>query len=240
MNGISIIIPAYKATEFISECINSIFNNKEMDDINIQVLIGIDGCEETLDYIKSTDIIDKCDVYYSENNVGPYIIRNSLLKIAKYEKILFFDSDDIMSEYMIKIVHDELDNFDSIRFSYLNFNNNDPDNYFKENLPYSHGQFGVKKSDILSLNGFLPWKCSADTEFLHRFDRNEFNMATISEPLFYRRYHGENLTQNDNTGLHTEYRKKLREEIVDKVNNDKLVNPDHLYTCELNKIKNSI
>lgn len=236
MNGTSIIIPAYKASKFISECIDSIFNSKEVEDINIQVLIGIDGCEETLNYIKSTDILKKCNVYYSENNVGPYIIRNSLLEISKYEKIIFFDSDDIMNEYLIKIIYDELNNFDSIRAAYLNFNNDDPTNLFKGNLPYSHGQFGVKKSDILSLNGFLPWKCSADTEFLHRFDRNGFNMATISEPLFYRRYHGENLTQNDNTGLHTEYRKKISEEIKDRVNNNGLINPEKLHTTKMTNI----
>ena len=46
---ISVIVPAYKATKFIDECLDSL---KGAD-----ILVGVDNCQETLDHLLTrTDI----------------------------------------------------------------------------------------------------------------------------------------------------------------------------------------
>ena len=51
IDGVSIIISAYKASEFIEECLDSILG--QSTSIRYEVILGVDGCKDTLDKIKS-------------------------------------------------------------------------------------------------------------------------------------------------------------------------------------------
>ena len=71
IDGVSIIISAYKASEFIEECLDSILG--QSTSIRYEVILGVDGCKDTLDKIKS--ILYKyrslnIKLYYSKKNVG--------------------------------------------------------------------------------------------------------------------------------------------------------------------------
>lgn len=195
---ISIIIPAYNATKYIDECIKSV------DIVGAEILIGVDGCEETYNHIKHID-----NVFYFPKNVGPYVIKNTLVDIAKNENIIFFDSDDVMVTEAIENILDALYRSDYVKLNYTNFQGR-----VKPGPMMNDAVIAIKKDVFNSLNGFYPWKCGADTEFGYRLAYNKLKEGKVSELCYYRRLHGENLTMKKETG----HGSPIRSEYVNIIN----------------------
>ena len=181
---VSIIIPAYKATKYIDECLASV------SAADVEILIGVDGCEETYNHIKHLD-----NVFYFSKNVGPYVIKNTLVDIAKNDNIIFFDADDVMITEAIENIMDALYRSDYVKLNYINFKDK-----IKPGHVMNDAVVAIKKSVFNSLNGFYPWKCGADTEFGYRLQYNKLKEGKVSALCYYRRLHGENLTMREETG----------------------------------------
>ena len=195
---VSIIIPAYKASKYIDECIDSI------NVANAEILVGVDGCEETYNHIKHLD-----NVFYFQKNVGPYVIKNTLVDVAKNENIIFFDADDVMVTEAIKDVVHALHRSDYVKLNYTNFQNK-----MKSGQIMNDAVVAIKKSVFNSLNGFYPWRCGADTEFGYRLAYNKLKEGKINKLCYYRRLHGENLTMRVETG----HGSPIRSEYVNIIN----------------------
>ncbi|MBS1650677.1 MAG: glycosyltransferase family 2 protein [Bacteroidetes bacterium] len=91
---VSIIIPAFNASLYIKETINSILLQKEID---FEIIIIDDGStDKTKEIIDSFD--DKRIFYFYQHNQGVSAARNEGLEKAKGEFIIFFDADDVMLE----------------------------------------------------------------------------------------------------------------------------------------------
>jgi len=202
--GISVIVPTYKNTEFLEECINSIY--KSGLDREYELLIGIDGCEETLNFIKNIKLNENTKVFFFLENKGPYIIKNTLSKISKYDKILFFDSDDVMTPIMMTISEEGLEKHQVIKPRYLNFKIINGQKEIKSGGNWGEGVFSIKKEIFLGLNGFEGWRVAADSDFMGRLIRNRARFWNTNEVLFYRRIHSNSLTMSDNTGFNSEIR----------------------------------
>ena len=195
---LSVIIPAYKATKYIDECIASIKGDCE-------ILIGVDGCIETYNHIRHLE-----NVYYFKENVGPYVIKNTLINQAKYDNILFFDSDDVMAPGTIEKVTETLNSKDYVKLSYIDFIKKP----LLSGIVYSNAVIGIKKDVFNSINGFYPWRCSADTELVNRLQYNNFSCKTIPDVCYYRRLHQDNLTVRKETG----HGSPIRKTYVDYIN----------------------
>lgn len=195
---LSVIIPAYKAIKYIDECIASIKGDCE-------ILIGVDACEETYNHIKHLE-----NVYYFKENVGPYVIKNTLVDQAKYDSILFFDSDDVMAPGTIEKVTEILSSKDYVKLSYIDFIKKP----LLSGIVYSNAVIGIKKDVFNSINGFYPWRCSADTELVNRLKHNNFSCKTILNVCYYRRLHKDNLTVRKETG----HGSPIRKTYVDYIN----------------------
>jgi len=211
MNGISIIIPAHKATKYIDECIASI--NKQTVTFDYEILVGIDGCKNTLEHMKKGVYENTC-LFYFEECSGPYIVKNSLADEAKYDIILFFDADDVMADMtLIKVFRNvaNVANVAYIKLNYLNFQ----DGRKPMGEMMSDAVIAIKKSVFNELNGFYGWKCAADTEFEHRLIYNRIPTKKLDSLCYYRRLHGQNLTLRNDTGhgsaIRTEYVKIIHE-----------------------------
>lgn len=185
---ISVIIPAYKATRYIDECILSIKGDCE-------ILIGIDDCQDTYNHLKN-HTYDNVQVFYFRRNVGPFTIKNTLVDCAKNDVILFFDSDDVMSEGTINLVETNIKNVDYLPLNYINFTKK----IVKSGHTMNDAVIAIKKDVFNSLNGFYPWKCGADTEFAYRLSYNYLKKGNLQCVCYYRRLHGENLTMRQETG----------------------------------------
>jgi glycosyltransferase involved in cell wall biosynthesis len=210
---ISIIIPAFEASEFLEECLTSI--SKQMNNINYEILLGVDFCLDTLNWIiKNHHKFNNIKYFWFKENVGPYIIKNTLVDFAGSDNILFFDADDIMAPTMIEDFIKNIKTSTIIKFKYCDFNNSSGINKPLPNKWYGEGVFGIKKSFFEKLNGFEGWRCAADTEFHLRAKYNKIISKNIPNVSFYRRLHSKNLTIKSST----KYGSSIRQNYIKIIN----------------------
>jgi glycosyltransferase involved in cell wall biosynthesis len=218
-HNFSIIITAFKTEDFIEECLDSIkdqsyFNNFE----EYEILLGIDACHRTLEKVKSiSKKYDKLKILFFNENIGTYIVSNTLINMAKYQNIIRFDSDDIMKNDMIEQISNYVESYDMIRFNCQNFSD-----YSKNNkINLSYGCIYFKKELFNCLGGFKPWPCSADKDFVQRASSHK--IKNIDIVLFNRRIHENSLTRNSMTNSNSEIRKMYNQMISNSFESVELV-----------------
>jgi glycosyltransferase involved in cell wall biosynthesis len=231
-DDISIVIPTYKNTKFLEECVRSVIKSAKKCS-NFEILLGIDNCYETLSFISTNSICGhkNIKVFFFSKNLGPYIIRNTLAKTAMYENILFFDSDDIMMPHTIKTILNKFSENKIMKFKFYNFQDG-KDYKNVENVElssmFSHGLFLINKNKFLSMNGFFGWKFAADAEFEERCIGNNHSILRLDMPLFYRRYHGYNLTRRPDTGIGSPLRDEYGKIILSRRNSRNWKDPEKI------------
>lgn len=240
---LSIVIPTYQNINFLIPCIDSILKSCD-NQCQFEILLGIDCCYDTLNFVSQNSFFDdkRIKVFFSSKNVGPYVIRNSLVEIAKYENVLFFDSDDIMMKNMVENL---LMSFREqvVRFKFYNFEEGKDYkdiNNLKTSKRVGHGVFLVKRKKFIEMNGFFGWRCGADSEFMERYEGNNNKSVLLNKPLFYRRYHETNLTRDKTIGINTEIRTQYLKIIAENKDNKCWKNPLELETVKLRQICTNI
>lgn len=205
---ISIIIPTYDVVEYLQECLNSIINS--IKDLECEILVGIDGCQKTLDYINQNSFDRRIRFFYFEKNVGPYIIKNTLAEISMSDYILFFDSDDVIKEELILDIINFKNKYELIKPMYLDFQKsvNNIDKDIKISNTYGEGVFAINKEFFLNLNGFEGWRCAADSDLMGRLYKNKIKLKFTTSIGFYRRVHVNSLTQKPETNMFSPIRRK--------------------------------
>jgi glycosyltransferase involved in cell wall biosynthesis len=221
---ITLVVPAFESYEFLEEFLESV--KRAVKNYKVEVLIGIDSCQKTRNFVinKKLHIGNFFKFYFFDKNVGPYVVRNTLGNLSNSDNILFIDSDDILHEDIISKTIESLKVNDIIRYKFYNFNHSkDLKNFNTDKINQFHsiGQLGIRKNIFLSLNGFEPWSCAADSEFMMRETANKFKVKKTNEILYYRRRHENSITSRKET----DYRSKIRSQynqITDKKrkNND--------------------
>ena len=205
--NLSIIIPTFNNVDFLDELFTSILKNKTS--IQYEVLVGIDGCELTKNFLTNQKYPNNFQFFYFTKNDGPYKIKNTLSELSKYDKLFFFDSDDVMVENCIDRISDYLIKCDCIKPKFENFKDNKGIRDFdKRKGQYGEGVFGIDKRLFLAMNGFEGWKCAADSDFMGRLYKTGKKVLVSKEVLFYRRLHNNSLTKRKDTG----YASSLRAE----------------------------
>lgn len=224
---VSFIIPTFNNVEYINQCVKSIKSNVGSE-LEIEIIIGIDKCEKTKNFILNSSLFNDVELYYFNNNVGPYVIKNTLIKYAKYDNVIFFDSDDYFLDNVIKNLVDELDDNEYVLLKYQNVK----DGVVRRasNL-YAEGVIAFKKHVFLSQNGYYPWRCAADSEFRERSKYNGYSIYKHPKLCFYRRLHETNLTRSTDTGLNSPIRLQYRK-MIEEIKSNMYPNPDKLYTEE--------
>lgn len=234
---VSVVIPTYDNVEFLEECISSVIESASKC-CEYEILIGIDNCKKTLEFVGSNRLFKNKSIkmYYFSKNVGPYIVRNSLASKAKYDNILFFDSDDVMMENMIQSLMENFDGKELLKFKFFNFEHNDPSEYTISKI-YAHATFLIRKKKFYKMNGFYGWKCGADAEFSERYIGQGNDVYFLDTPLYYRRYHDKNITRLPETGLNSKLRDRYGKIILENRINKKWKNPDKPQVFFSNLIK---
>ena len=97
--AVSVVMSAFNASSHLEASLSSILA-QESSEFDLEVHVGIDGCPDTKKMALQLQYLFRGRVRFwnSLNNVGPYLIKNSLLKkIAQRNGlVLFFDADDIL------------------------------------------------------------------------------------------------------------------------------------------------
>ena len=194
---ITIITSVYKNTRYFNELYDSILAQKA----SFHMLIGIDACEESRKFFKSHLYPNTTILYFPEKS-SQYIIANTLSERAS-KNILFFDADDIMKERLIQQVLKT--DSQLVRYKYQPYEDDEVTG--NESANVVEGSFFIKKDLFLSLNGFMPFVCGADSEFLFRCNSHGITTVNIDKALFYYRKHSHSLTNSPETGPYSSVRK---------------------------------
>jgi len=182
MSKVYIITTAYKADRWIKECLDSTCRNKE-----VTVLLGIDGCEATLERVKEIrGNYKNLRVFYYPENMGTYKTKNDLIsKIPDDGIYITFDSDDKLYVSSVKRM--------------LN------------HMPCKSRHGGVhciSKKLYDKLGGYRGWTVHADSDFIRRLEH--VSPVKRLQGLFWRRRHPGQLTKMKHTGLKSALRNKYR------------------------------
>ena len=201
--GVSVCITAYKAQDYIKECLDSVINQSWFkDNDNFEIIVGIDGCETTLEYMKTImGNYKNLRVLMMDSNKGTYITSNTIISVAKYDNIFRFDSDDKMCVNLIKTVMENRNGCKLLRYRYQNFGCKN------RKVGWAHGTIYISKAVFMKYGGFRPWPCGADSEIYYRLKNVEY-VKNINHILMMRRIHETSLTHAKETGMNSDLRKR--------------------------------
>ena len=204
---ISFCVPAYNAEDYIEECLDSI----EAQYCEKEILVGVDGCETTLKKIEQIKHkYANLKVFWFPENVGAYVVRNTLAMQSEYDILSFFDSDDIMAKDFIITALPKLKEKSIVRSKYYDFD-------LKSVTPstdwYGNWILLIHKKDFLDINGFWEERIASDLDFINRSEMNGCENIELDDFLVNRRTHGKNISLYGATGMGSDIRNDIHKEI---------------------------
>ena len=97
----SIVVPVFNRPDEIDELLNSLTHQTNK---NFEVIIAEDGSAKKCDFIVEKYAAQLAVVYFEKPNSGPGQTRNAGAEKAKFDYLIFFDSDCIIPENYIENV----------------------------------------------------------------------------------------------------------------------------------------
>lgn len=224
---VTVYVTNYNYGKFIEQALESIYNQTFQD---FELIIVDDGStDNSKEIIESYATKEKTSVIFQKNK-GLNVTNNIALKASKGKYIMRLDADDYLVESALEQMVAELEGNDELGLVFPNYYLVDEENIklaeikrfnFDEevslyDLP-AHGAVTMIRVDFLkSLGGYdESYKCQDGYELWIKFI-TKYKVSNVSEPLFYYRQHGDNLTSNENKILGT--RMKIKEDFTVKKN----------------------
>jgi hypothetical protein len=113
--------------------------------------------------------------------------------------------------------------YDLVRLKYKEIR----DNKTSDKTNFHEGAIGINKNIFLSMNGFEPWMCAADSDFLGRLYKRKPRIYHTKNLSMYYRRHNTSLTLKKETGMASPLRATYAKTSKNKKGDG---NPDKLYT----------
>jgi glycosyltransferase involved in cell wall biosynthesis len=195
-SGISIIVPAYKAQEFIGETLESFAKQTNTYKVPIEILVGVDGCPDTLEALRGSP----ARVFNFPENHGMYTVVNSLVPKASHPYLMIFGADDVAFPDMIDQIVEHRTGVDILR-------------QVTDNNLLSHGAIGIWREAFERMGGYEPWRCAADYEFNVRAERVGLTTKGLPKATFHYRLHPEQLTKAKGTAMGSDLREGYHEQV---------------------------
>lgn len=148
MPKLSIIIPVYNTSEYLSECLDSVLN-QSFDDIEV-ICIDDGSTDNSHDILKDYASRHDCLKVITQENQGLSSARNTGLNNSTGDYILFLDSDDFLCSDSLEKLYDlaKAESLDLILFKLINF-----DDETREKSHYAYFELEVLK-DLVGENVF--------------------------------------------------------------------------------------
>ncbi len=188
MDLISVIVPVYKASEFLSECVKSLVNQTYK---NIEIILVDDGSPDQCpkmcdDWAKIDDRI----VVIHQKNSGVSKARNAGIDISTGKFIAFVDSDDFIHEDCFKILHENIIKRKTDLLCMRHINVNDKAEVIERNvlkakdlnfnIPYTGDEFASLMFSDLSIS--VVWDKLYTREII---GNNRFKVGVFSEEMVF-------------------------------------------------------
>ncbi len=212
---VSIIIPAYNASEMIQTVLESLINQTWK---NIEIIV-VDDCstDTTCDVV--TEFIcsdDRIKLVRKDNNQGAYMARNTGLKHANGDLIMVHDSDDWSHPQKIEVQINELlksKKYVAVMSHWIRFNFNlDVVGPWIERGDLSDVNFSslMIRREVFNAIGEWPHvRVSGDAEFRHRilryYGNNSIGRVNNKKTLSFSLTRPDSLTRTRSTHVKTLY-----------------------------------
>lgn len=102
---VSIIVSAFNAADILPKTLPSLFNQDYPEENYEIILVNDASTDTTLDLIKSEKWTDQCIVFHHEKNLGRSATRNTGLRAASGDLLIFIDCDiEVSSDFISRNV----------------------------------------------------------------------------------------------------------------------------------------
>ena len=224
---ISFIIPAYNACKTIERAVNSIIN-QEGTNIDYEVIVVDDGSNDDLSELMKKYKNQKKVKYFSKENTGVADTRNYGVNQAIGEYIIFVDSDDYVSKYLLRDIETYINkNIDLIKWNATFVNENQEEIsknasvafenvngetgfnllFGKDNLIDCLWNYAIKKEIIME---FPKGMYHEDFAVMPLIIFNAKSMVSINKNEYY-------YVQSQNSIMRTQNEEKNRKKLQDKL-----------------------
>ena len=202
---VAIILAAYQArSDWLAQCLASIDASAALvPAVAVDVRIGIDGCDVTARILRNLGR----PAYWSAENVGTYIVRNSLLHVAPADVYVIFDADDVMLTTYLPTVTRLLATHAVVGPSRQECDAMLTHQRFAD---YRHGVCAFRHEVLARLGGYQAERLGADEDFVARARSARLHPYPTPEACYLRRRHDASLTRASETGFGTAAREQAR------------------------------
>lgn len=150
--AISIIIPVYNVEEYISRCLDSVYD-QDIEEDNYEVIIVNDGTtDNTMKIVQKYALKHQNIIQINKENGGVSSARNVGIEKSIGKYILFLDADDAIKEKVLDAILIEMENF-PVEFLILNsFEIDDKLKSKREVYKFPHYLSGITVSGTNAFN----------------------------------------------------------------------------------------
>ncbi len=225
MKLITVYITNYNYGDYIRKAIESVLNQTVQ---NFELLVIDDGStDHSKEIIESYRNDSRISIIYQQNK-GLNRTNNVALELANGRYIMRLDADDYLREDALQKLSEKLESDSELGLVFPNYYLVNKENVIiSEEVRHdfdrevelfdqaAHGACTMIRTDFLrSLGGYNEnYTCQDGYELWVKFTR-KYKVSNVSEPLFYYRQHGANLTSNENRILDT--RAKINADYVQR------------------------
>ena len=165
MPKISVILPVHNTARYLPECIDSVLN-QSFEDFEL-ICVNDESTDNSLDILNDYYKQDKRLIIITQENKGLSSARNTGLKSADGDYILFLDSDDYLSLNALNDLYSVAfeKSLDLVLFKIINF-----DDESREKSTYSYFELTVLKSMV------------ADSVFSYEDVKSRFFRIPVTAP----------------------------------------------------------
>ena len=195
----SVIITCRNREKFISRCIRSALNQKQIDRHEYEVIVIDDASTDDSKKI----ILDYSNIIrynFNKKNLGLPASRNLALKLSKGKYIFVLDSDDYIADDTLNFLGLCLDHnkkWSAVACDYFTVNTKGKKikRYSFQKNPIACGILFSRKS-LFKIGLYNPkLKMHEDKDLMNRFKKN-FEIGYLAVPLYRYTKHSRNLTNN--------------------------------------------
>lgn len=187
MDKISIIVPAYNAEKYLSQCIESILTQTYS---NLEIILVDDGSKDSTGNI--------CDEYQKKDerikvihqlNAGVSKARNAGLDIATGKHVMFIDADDFYERNACEVLYNEISQkqADYVAGNYIHTNANGEkwEQPLFDQTQYGNFELSMKdyQKSIFVMNSVI-WNKIFNREFLEKYKLRFVEGALAEDAIF--------------------------------------------------------
>lgn len=197
MTRLAVLLTAYQASAWVLDAVQSIQASASAlpAGVTVDLRIGVDACDTTARVLAAAGV----GYYRPAENVGTYVLRNSLALVAPADAYVMFDADDLMRLPFLPTVARALETSAYVGPGRVDSDMRGGPRHVK---PYAHGVCAVRHDLWTALGGYHAERYAADQDLCLRATdcAGVWIPRDVAEtPLYVRRRHPDSLSQHPDT-----------------------------------------